>query len=195
MTDQSRQTKVLLALIASMLIGGAILYTIKPHPLSASPFCLSRYYRLAPVEDSVSRRFVPYPERWKRIEIYYSNGSDSRNRTAPGSDGPAKQSTAPRRHIDNKRADCHFVVCDGYVGNDGQIQSTENWQSQWPASRVSPNRTEPIGENKRTIYICIATNSESTAPSDFQIRRTEALVEELCRRFDIRSEAILCPNS
>ena len=195
MTDRSRQTKVLVALCVSMLIGGAILNALDHRPLSASAFCLSTYYRLAPVEDSVSRRFAPHPGRWKRIKIYYSNDSDSRNQTVCDSEDVAKQSNSSSGRIDGDNAHCHFVICNGYGGNNGQIQSTENWQSQWPVSRGSPNHTEPIKEDERTIYICIATNGESTAPTDSQIRRTEALVEELCRRFDIRSESILYPNS
>lgn len=195
MTDRSRQTKVLAALCASMIIGGAILSALSHHPLSASAFCLSSYYRLAPVEDSVSQGATPNAGRWKRIEIFHSNDGGHRSRTRPDPDNPAKQLNVSQSCLACEHGDCHFVVCSGHAGNDGQIQSTENWRCQLPASRLRSNHTEPTGKDKRTIYICIATGGERTVPTDFQIRRTEALVEELCRRFHIRPEAVLYPNS
>jgi hypothetical protein len=177
-----------------MIVGGAILNALSHHPLSASAFCLSSYYRLTPVEESISHRCTPHAGRWARIEIFHSNDGAPHNQKMQDSDGPAKQPNSSKSHIADGHADCHFVVCSGHGGNDGQIQSTENWHSQLPANRLPPDHTESAGDNEGTIYICIATDSKSTAPSDFQIRRTEALVEELCRRFDIRPEAVLYPN-
>lgn len=194
MTDQSRQTTVLVALCASMIIGGAILSALNRRPLSASAFCLSSYYRLTPVEESVSQRSTLHAGRWTRIEIFHSNDGAPHSRTMRDSDKPAKQPNSSRGRMADEHANCHFVVCSGHGGNDGQIRSTDNWHCQLSARRLRPSHTEPTGDDERTIYICIATNSEGTAPSDFQIRRTEALVEELCRRFDIQPEAVLYSN-
>jgi hypothetical protein len=90
---------------------------------------------------------------------------------------------------------CHFIICNGHVGRDGQIQPTGIWQEQSPASRQSRNHMRPAAKNRHTIYICIITNSRTSRPTGFQIKRTEALVEELCREFNIRSESILYPDN
>jgi len=189
MTVRSRQTRFLLALFVSILAGGAILNTLSHNPLSASAFCLSQYYHLAPVEESVGAGAGRSPQRWRQIEIHYGVHGDSRTQREHGSGKfPGQSSSAPSA-MECRDNDCHFVICDGYLGPDGQIQTTENWQSQSAVPYNTQDRPAP-SEDGQTIHICISTESEDAAPTDFQISRIEALVEELCRRFRILPEAI-----
>jgi len=74
MTDQSRQTKVLVALLVSIVLCTIILNVLGHNPPSAGAFCLSQYYRLVPVEKLVRSREVDRPGYWKWIEIYKSDG-------------------------------------------------------------------------------------------------------------------------
>jgi hypothetical protein len=86
--------------------------------------------------------------------------------------------------------DCHFIICNGRVGHDGQILPTEKWQKQWPVNPQSPNHVQTAAVKRQTIYICVIANGTNTSPTDFQIKRTESLVAELCRKFNIPPEAI-----
>ena len=46
----------------------------------------------------------------------------------------------------------------------------------------------------QTIRICIIADNKTTRPTDFQIKRTQALIEALYRKFDIPADAIYYPK-
>jgi len=164
MTKYSRETKVLVVLGVSIILGAIILNALGHNPPSAGAFCLSRYYRLGSVKKSILSRAYQSPGRWSRIEIYYS-GTESDK-------------------IKQLASFCHFVICNGRVGCDGQIQPTENWQKQ----------SSVIHYSKQTICICVISDDKAAPPSDFQVKRTEALVERLHRKFNIQPESIRYPD-
>ncbi len=182
MMGRSRQTKVLGILLVSMVTGAAILNAMSHTPLSASAFCLSQYNDLTSVEESLGGQAIQDPHRWERIEIRYGNHRDFQA-------GPSESGTKC------EGANCHFIICGGYLGNHGQIQSTAKWLSQFVFGRNSEYRPGQIDDTGQIICICIATNDESTPPTDLQMRRAQALVEELCRRFRIDPQAVRYPNS
>ncbi len=173
MTTHSRETKVLVLLGISITLGAVILNALGHNPPSAGAFCLSRYYRLGSVKKSILSRADQLPGRWTRIEIYYS-GTESENieQLAPLSDAG-----------EFENINCHFVICNGRLGRDGQIQPTEKWQRQSLVEHYS----------KQSIHICVITDDKAKTPTDFQIKRTETLVEELCRKFNIQPESIRYP--
>lgn len=175
MTTHSRETKVLVVLGISIILGAIILNALGHNPPSAGAFCLSRYYRLGSVKKSILSRADQSPGRWSRVEIYYSNTESGNIKSAFG----GLSDVGGPEHID-----CHFVICDGRVGHDGQILPTEKWQRQ----------SSVIHYNKQTIRICVIADGKTATPTDFQIRRTEELVEKLCRKFNIQSESIRCPD-
>lgn len=176
----------------STLFGAWILNALSHNPLSASAFCLSRYYHLEPVEKSVDFQAGTSPDHWDRIEIHYGIHGDCDKHPV---DRFPQYSNPTQSNPERDNSDCHFIICDGYDGIDGQIKTTENWQSQLEASNITQDCPEPAGETGQTIYICIATTGKSVAPTDSQHRRTEALVKELCRRFRIEPDAIKYPGS
>ena len=53
----------------------------------------------------------------------------------------------------------------------------------------------PTGRSEQTIYIGVIADDEAIRPTDFQIRKTEALVETLSRKFNIRPESIHYPDN
>jgi hypothetical protein len=83
----------------------------------------------------------------------------------------------------------HFCICNGLGGGDGQIQKTEKWHRQWS---IVPGRT--WYGSSQTIRICVIADGTTVHPTDCQIKRAEALVEGLCRKFDISPESIYCPG-
>ena len=179
MSVQSRDAKVFAALLVSMLTGAIALMVLGNNPPSAGAFCLSGYYRLDPVEKVISSRAAPLPGLWDRIEVYYS-----------GTEAGYLKQLASLNDLDcPKDINCHFVICNGRVGRDGQIQSTEKWQRQQPITPESIRHK--VGQ---AIRICIMADPHKAGPTDFQIKRVEALTEQLCRKFGIQPESIHYPD-
>ncbi len=214
MTTHSRETKVLVVLGVSITLGAIILNALGHNPPSAGAFCLSRYYRLGSVKKTILSRADQSPGRWSQIEIYVIVPESGNIKSAYG----GLSDVGGDEHIN-----CHFVICNGRVGHDGQIEPTEKWQRQSPVlARPSRDRSVIPPENgnfeplppatsggalsdrskyqrptdfcetptDQTIYICVIADDEAAPPTDFQIKRTEALVEVLCRKFDIRPDSI-----
>ena len=194
MTAQSRQTKVLVALLISIVLCTIILNVLGHNPPSAGAFCLSQYYRLVPVEKLIRSREVRRPRYWKWIEIYYSEG-DSDVRVASGSNIKVEQSGSLSSVSDQEDIDCHFIIYNGLTGHDGKIKPTEKWNRQLPANRPANNNKRRARQQEQTIYISIVTTVQYPQPTNFQIKRAEVLAEELCREFNINSESILYPNN
>lgn len=180
MSNQPRVAKVLAALLLSMTAGAAVLMVLRNNPPSAGAFCLSSYYHLDPVEEAILSRAAQSQSRWKSIEVYYSN-------TKAGNIG---QLAALNGLANPEGINCHFVICNGLGGGDGQILPTEKWQRQWS---IVPGRT--WYGNNHTIRICVIADARTTSPTDCQIKRIEALVEGLYRKFDIQPESIYYPNN
>jgi len=240
MSVRSRQTKVLAALLVSIAVGAIILKVLGSNPPSAGAFCLSGYYRLDPVEKSILSQAAQHQGRWSHIAIYYSSTDALTNSSGAATCGSNRSIPAPRSSMlstgrlsaDTRReSKCHFIVCNGRAGHDGQILPTENWQRQCPiipepnslldtrCSMLDTRRS--MLDSERTIYISVITPpcflakarrgavrnstmdnmiqkekiSNGARPTDFQIKRTEALAEELSRMFNIRPESIHYPDN
>jgi hypothetical protein len=174
-----RTAKVLVALLVSMTTGSMVLLAMGNNHPSGGPFCLASYYQLDPVEKAILSESFQSPSRWENIEIYKSGtqvGNIKQLASLSGLGAP-------------EDLDCHFVICNGLGGKDGQIQPTEKWQRQWS---IIPGRTWYGGSD--TIRVCVIADSKSARPTDSQIKRTEALIETLSRKFDIRAESIHYPK-
>jgi len=180
MSNQPRVAKVLAALLLSMTTGAVVLMVLSDTPPSAGPFCLSSYYRLDPIEQATFSRAPQSTARWDTVEVYYS-GTNAGN-----IDQLASVAGLPSAEDTN----CHFIVCNGLGGNDGQIQTSAKWLKQWS---VVPGST--WYGSAQTIRICVISNPSDVWPSDLQISRTTALIESLCRKFDIAPQSIYYPDT
>jgi hypothetical protein len=179
MLHQPRSVKVLVALLVSMTVGAMVLMALGNNPPSAGPFCLSSYYRLDRIEKAVLSRAAQYPGRWNCIEIYYSDTKA----------GNIEQLASLSGLVSPDELNCHFVICNGLGGDDGQILLTEKWQRQWS---IVPGRTwHGTGQ---TIRVCIIADGEAVRLTDSQVKRTEALVEALCRKFKIPADSVYYPS-
>ncbi len=179
MSNQPRVAKVLAALLISMTVGAVVLMALSGNPPSAGPFSLASYYRLGPVEEAVFSRSVQRRSRWSSIEIYYSGtkaGNIEQLASLTGLAGP-------------EDINCHFVICNGLGSGDGHIQTTEKWQRQW--SILQGRNWYGSGQ---TIRICVIADGQAVRPTDFQRKRTEALVEMLCRKFEIEAQSVYYPG-
>jgi hypothetical protein len=179
MLVKAREAKIFAALLISMTAGAIALMVLGNNPPAAGAFCLSRYYNLDPVEEAIFSRAAQSPGCWNCIEIYYS-GTKA---------GNVEQLVSLSGLACPEDINCHFVVCNGLGGEDGQIQATEKWQRQWS---IIPGRT--LYGTGQTIRICIIADGKDARPTDSQRKRTEALVERLQRKFDIKPNSIYYPN-
>lgn len=179
MAKQPRVVKVLAALLISMTTGAVVLMALGNHPPSAGPFCLSSYYRLDPIDKAIGSRACQSPYRWNCIEIYYSGTRV----------GNIEQLAETEGHANPEDLNCHFVLCNGRGGGNGEIESTEKWQRQWS---IVPSR-DWYGTGQ-TIRICIICDGKAIRPTNYQIKRLELLVEALCHKFNIPPKAIYYPR-
>jgi hypothetical protein len=179
MSNQPRVVKVLATLLVSMTGGAIILMALGNHPPSAGPFCLSSYYRLNPIELAISSSAPQSPNRWDCIEVYYSGTQTG------GIDEVAEHFNLARPDEIN----CHFVICNGKGGDNGQIQTTQRWQRQWSAVAGQ----DWYGTDQ-TIRICLIGEGRTAALTDYQVKRLEMLLETLCRKLDISTDSIYYPG-
>jgi len=180
MSDQSRVAKVLTALLVSMTTGAVVLMALGNNPPSAGAFCLSSYYRLGPVKEAIPSRVCQLPDRWNRIEIYYS-GTEA---------GNIEYLASVQGLASPEDLNYHFVICNGFGGLDGQVQPTERWQRQWSSILDRSWYGSPA-----TIRICVIADGKNAHPTNCQVKRTEALIEGLCRVFTIQPQSIYYPGN
>ena len=179
MSNQPRVVKVLAALLVSMTTGAVVLMALGNNPPSAGAFCLSTYYRLESVDHALRSRVSQSARRWDSIEIAFSG-------TKGGNIERLADAQGLRSGAD---IECHFVLCNGVSAGDGEIQTTESWQSQRPVHRG------PSGQgDERTICVCLIGNGVSALPTDYQLKRLEMLLEALCRKFNISPDAVYLPR-
>jgi hypothetical protein len=188
MRTHTREKKVLVILGISITLGTIILNALGHNPPSAGAFCLSRYYRLGPVKKAIHSRADQSQKRWSQIKIDYS-GTESGN----------IEELALLSKVDSPEdVNYHFIICNGNGGPDGLIQPTEKWQRQSSITAGQSRNDETVFSEtptEETIYICVIADNETSFPTDFQIKRTEELVEGLCRKFNIQPESISYPDS
>jgi hypothetical protein len=180
MSNQPRVTKVLMMLLVSMTTGAVVLMALGNHPPSAGPFCLSTYYRLDPIQQAIDSRVTQAPGRWESIEIYFS-GTKA---------GNVAQLASLSGLTNSDDINCHFLICNGLGGSDGQIQTTEKWQKQWS---VIPDHT--WYGSSRTVRVCLVADGRHVRPTNAQIKRTEALVESLAMKFNVPATKIFYPTN
>ena len=188
MRTHSREKKVLVILGISITLGAIVLNALGHNPPSAGAFCLSRYHLLSSVKKSILSRADQSRKHWSKIEIDYS-GTES---------GNIEQLASLSNADSPEHVNYHFIICNGNGGKDGLIQATEQWQRQ---STIKPGQSrndeavfcETLTE--QTIYICVIADNESSFPTDFQVKRTDELIEGLCRKFNIQPESISYADS
>lgn len=193
MTTQSRQTKVLVALLISIIACTIVLNMLGHHPPSAGAFCLSKYYRLAPVDKLVYSREVRRLGYWMGIELYFGKYNTT-NQPTSDCNCQIEESDSSGSNSNREENRCHFIIHNGYTGHDGQIEPTIKWNKQLPADRSMDYKRQQAGYNVQIIYICIAMNGQTTQPTNFQIKRVQVLIDKLCREFDIDPESVIYPN-
>lgn len=171
MPNRPRVAKVLAALLASMTIGAVILMALGHNPPAAGPYSLTSH-SVDPVKDAIRHCLGQSPNRWSHVEISYS-GTRA---------GNIKQLVSFNGLNNPDDINCHFVICNGFGGNNGEIQPTGKWQRQFSA--IPGRNWQGTGQ---TIRFCIIPDRKTNKRTDHQKKMVDALVKELCERFNIES--------
>ena len=179
MSNQPRVVKVLLALLVSMTVGAVVLMALSGRPPLAGPFSLASYVGLDPIAEAVRSRTAQHPDRWRSIEIHFTGTSVGNIEHLASLYGLSKP----------EDINCHFVVCNGQGAGDGQVLSTEKWQRQWS---IIPSQA--WNSPNQTIRIYVIADRRAAQPTEYQIKRTYALVDELYQKFSIHPKAIHYPK-
>jgi len=177
MTGQPRQAKILICLVISMTAGAAVLMALDNQSISAGAFSLASYSSLGSIESVTATRQATTADRWNRIEVYFSN--------TKGGDLAQIASLAGLTSPDD--LNFHFLVCNSLGDIDGRIYSTEKWLNQWSALPAAGW----YGTTK-TIRVCVV-GEKTEGASDYQTSRTEELVENLARTFNVSASDIHYP--
>jgi len=178
MSNQPRAARILICLVVAMTIGAAVLMALDHQSISAGAFSLASYSSLGPIADIIATRELAKSDRWDKIEVFYSNTRG----------GNLNQLASLNGLTSAEDVNFHFLVCNGLGGIDGQIQPTEKWLNQWSAL--------PGGVwygSSTTIRICVISEGKTKA-SDYQISRTEELIQHLSRKFNIPLSNIIYPE-
>jgi hypothetical protein len=178
MTIRKREARVFAALAVSMTVAMLILKALSQNPPAAGAFCLTRYNDLPAIEKAVALDAGQPPRQWNTIEIFYSQTRGGNIEELAELEGL----TSP------DELNCHFIIGNGLGADDGQIIKSVKWQKQLYAG------SGIINDKKQTVIrICVIAD-KIARPTDFQIKRTEALTEILRRKFDIESLSVYYPD-
>ncbi|MHC4758313.1 MAG: hypothetical protein ACYTE8_06625 [Planctomycetota bacterium] len=176
----TRNTKVFISALISILAGLVILQSMGTAPPVADAFSLSGYYELEPVDRVIRSQTQQFKDRWSRITVFYSGTKAGDIDQLSSLSGLAKP----------QDLNVHFVICNGFGGADGVIQKTEKWKRQW-----STTPTLKITPAERCILICVVADTQKKPPTQLQIKRTEELVETLSRKFIVHPRSIKYPKN
>ena len=175
MFSHSRSVRVFMLALVSIMTGAVILKALSFTPLSAGAFSLSKYYGLEPVETVIAYNEIKSEINWNRIEITY-------NTTATRHTDIEKSPNSFVYYDDTKY---HFIICNGFVGEDGQIIITDKWKNQ-----RSITNTQNAHLKGLLIRIYVIPDGKTSRHTQLQVTRTNKLIETLSRKFHIRTESI-----
>lgn len=178
MGSQPRAARILICLVVAMTAGAAILMALDHQTISAGAFSLASYSSLGPISEIIATNEPTNNRRWDKIEVFYSNTKG----------GNLNQLVSLSGLSSSEDLNFHFLVLNSLGGIDGQIQATAKWLNQWSAI---PGGTWYGSGN--TIRICVIGEGQKAA-SDYQMSRTEELIQELSRKFNIEKSNISYPK-
>lgn len=119
------------------------------------------------------------PRNWQYIILHHSASAED------------SLETIDRYHREVRGWDgCgyHFVIGNGTLSGDGEIQVSERWLQQKHGAHTKVSGHPEY--NQQGIGICLVGNFEETRPTELQVRAARALVAYLAWRYDIPASHI-----
>lgn len=180
MFSRSRRVRVFMSALFSILLGAVVLKALSFTPPSAGAFSLSQYYGLEPIESVIARENAHSHTRWNHIEITYNT---------PAAPAPDTQ-LPPNNPVCYDDTKYHFIICNGFIGEDGQIIATQKWKKQKSITHAKNQH-----KGGRMIRIHIIPDNSTSRPTQIQETRTKKLTETLARIFHIQTDFISWINN
>jgi hypothetical protein len=130
-----------------------------------------RDVRAIPIKR-VSSAYIKVKRKWRYIIIHHSAGTR----------GDAESIGNYHRKIRRWRRGLgyHFVVGNGTLSRDGEIEAGPRWRRQQSGAHAGVNKY-----NREGIGICLVGNFDKKPPSARQLAALRDLVHSLCRRYNI----------
>jgi len=178
MPSQPREAKILICLVVSMTAVAALLMALSSQSISAGAFSLASYSSLGSISSVTETRQATKADRWDKIEVFYSNTKG----------GDLDQLASLNGLTSPEDLNFHFLVCNNLGALDGQIQSTEKWLNQWSALQG-----KAWYGSSSTIRICVVGEGKRTPASDYQVSRTQELIDALGRKYNIKPSSVSYP--
>jgi len=174
---KSRNKNIIYSALFSIFVGSLILNlsgkTLQEAGASGA-FSLSEYNSLPSVKSIISCYDKENAYPWKKIvvqNIVVDNNYSSQNALS-----------------DYGLNDYHFIICNGNIGDNGQVISSENWKKQ---AAITSKRWNQFSRD--VIRIGIITDDVLLSPTEAQIKRVNLLAGTLARKFDIPPMSIFTP--
>lgn len=161
---KTRNKTIIYSAMFSMFVGMMLLSMSEQTISSAGAFSLSSYYDLNSIDAAIDSHSHSIASNWASIKSDNIYAEDS----------------------SLKDSGYHFLVCNGQIGSDGQIISTELWHEQ--LSSLSESNYAP------TIRVGLIIADDSSRPTEVQIKRTDILAGTLSRKFNIPVRSISVPS-
>ena len=163
---RSRNKNIFYAALFSIFVGTMVLNILGNSLPAAGAFSLSDYNSLNPVKPLILSYNSEAVKNWEYVEI----------KNIVMDHESSAQSDRAHYDADN----CHFVICNGVIGQDGQIITTENWKYQ---QSTPIDRWQDSGWN--IIRIGIITGGINVSSTEIQVKRANLLAGTLAKKFDI----------
>jgi hypothetical protein len=174
-----RTIRVWMILVAAMTLTTGLLGMLQTEKGSSTQFSLSSYYvNSAYSLDVLSISSSAVPFKWRGINVE-SSGTEA---------GNISTLTLAKDLTSSDLLNYHFVICNGFstggngTENDGLIQPTQRWKSQFPCTE------EGSWLMPGSVRICVIGKDEITANQQKSIER---LVEGICHNCDIPAERVV----
>lgn len=132
------------------------------------------------VQPSVAR-WVPvgHERKWRFIIVHHSAGKS----------GNAATFDAGHRNRGWDELGYHFVIGNGSMSDDGQIEVGPRWRKQKHGAHCKVRGHREY--NQLGVGICLVGNFNNGLPSEAQMRSLAYLVRQLMQRYDIPKSRVL----
>ncbi len=170
MANQGRLLKVMFFLMVAMTSGTLLLLALEGKPINPVAFSLSSQSRSVSLQSVLGTESGITPGKWKTIEIFYQANNGNLGRS--GLSGEFRDGY-------------HFVISDGYIGDDGQIYVSPRWEMQYDCLDSGK-----ISRYPGKIKICVISQTGRLSGTPWQGTQLEDLLASLHRHCQIEKRDI-----
>lgn len=172
-----RTITVLGSLVVGMTLTSILLLVLTPGP--SAPISGVKLQAIERETDRTDKLFdTAQPHPWQAIVIH-DTGTTA---------GSAAAINEAHQRMGRGGLGYHFVVNNGSLAEDGQIDVGFRWQRQFAGYYVEGERAEWF--NRNAVGICLIGDADNQRFTDAQLRQLVWLVRQVQQQFDIPRDAV-----